>query len=220
VLECAGCHARVSPDADRCPRCGSTHLLAPPSLLQRRPVIVGLYALVIALAVLWLGAAFGVQFLAFGDRALAGFGYSPAQIGAEERHLQLRDRLRDAELTVPAFPGAARLKERSGRTYIETAPVLESCWAAPEPLAAVLAFYRGALAPDAAGAGAGAGARTGAGASGWRIRRDVPGSPQLGAESGQVRLLIRGPGPGLATDVECPPETVYVLSLVAFNPGR
>ena len=129
MLECAGCHARVSPDADRCPRCGPTHLLAPPALLQRRPVIVGLYALAIATAVLWLGVAFGVQFLAFGDRALAGFGYSPAQIGAEERRVEPRDRLRDAELTVPAFPGAARLKERSGSTYVETAPVLESCWA-------------------------------------------------------------------------------------------
>jgi hypothetical protein len=94
--------------------------------------------------------------------------------------------------------------------------VLESCWGAPEPLAAVLAYYRSALAPG--GGPGGAPGRGGPG--GWRIRRDVPGSAQLGAESGQVRLLIRGPGPGLATDVECPPETVYVLSLVAFNPGR
>jgi hypothetical protein len=193
----------VSPDADRCPRCGSTHLLAPPALLQRRPVIVGVYALIAALAILWLGAAFGVQFLAFYDRALAGFGYSPSQLGAEDRRLQLRDRLRDAELTVPVFPGATRLKEQSGANYVETGPVLESCWAAPEPLEAVLAHYRGALAP-----------------AGWRIRRDAPGSAQLGAEAGQVRLLIRGPGPGLASGVVCPPEAIYVLSFTAFNPGR
>src|SRR5262249_6131770 len=160
---------------------------------------------------LWLGAAFGVQYLAFYERALAALGYSPSQIGEEDRRIRLRDELRDAELTVPQYPGAVRLKERAGRHYVETGPVRESCRGALE---SVLSYYRQSLSDERD-------SRDGREVkSGWRIRRDAPGSRQLGAESGQVRLLIRGPGPGLASGVDCPPETVYVLSFAAFNPGR
>jgi hypothetical protein len=201
VLECADCRSRVSDEASRCPRCGSRRLLAPPLLLTRRGVLAGVYGGGFLLFGLWLAAAFGVQFLAFFDRALAAFGLSPAQIGAAERRQRLRDAVRDAELTLPAYPGATRLKEWSTENRVDTAPVVESCWAAPGTLEEVLAHFRQAL--------------SGPGST-WRTRRDSPASGQLGAEAGQVRLLVRGPGPGLASGQACPPETTYVLSFTAF----
>ena len=96
MLECADCRSRVSEEASRCPRCGSRRLLAPPPLLTRRGVLAGVYGGGFLLFGLWLAAAFGVQFLAFFDRALAAFGLSPAQIGAAERRQRLRDVVRDA----------------------------------------------------------------------------------------------------------------------------
>jgi hypothetical protein len=201
MLECADCRARVPDEASRCPTCGSRRLLAPPPLLTRKGVLAGVYGGGFLLFGLWLAAALGVQFLAFFDRALAAFGMSPSQIGATERRQRLRDAVRDAELTLPAFPGATRLKEWSTENRIDTAPVVESCWAAPATLEEVLAFFRQAI----SGPG-----------SAWRIRRDSPAGGQLGAESGRVRLLVRGPGPGLASGQPCPPETTYVLSFTAF----
>ena len=205
MLECAACKAPVPEGADRCPRCGGGRLLAPPSLLQRRGVLVAVYGAGAALGGVWLAANVGIQFLAFWDRALAALGRSPSQLGARERHDRLVEAVRDAERSVPVFPGAARLRERPTENRIETAPVVESCWGAPGPLDEVLAYYRRVL-PGGQG--------------GWRIRRDAPGSGQLGAEAGQVRLLIGGQGPGLASGVDCPPETVYVLSFTAFSGGR
>src|SRR5262245_33765735 len=74
MLECAACKAQVPEGADRCPRCGGGRLLAPPSLLQRRGVLVAVYGAGAVLGGAWLAAAFGIQFLAFGDRALAALG--------------------------------------------------------------------------------------------------------------------------------------------------
>ncbi|MDQ3701004.1 MAG: hypothetical protein M3442_08815 [Chloroflexota bacterium] len=163
-------------------------------------MLVAAYAGGVAVVGTWLIAVWGIQFLAFVDRAMAFFGVSVYQVGASERRQQLRDAIRDAELTVPVFPGATRLKERSGDNFVRNAPALDACWAAPAALEDVLAFLRRSLPPPP---------------NGWRVRRDVQGSAQLGAERGQVRLLVHGPAdsPGL----ECPPGTTYILSLTAYN---
>ena len=143
-----------------------------------------------------------MQFLAFFDRALAAFGLSPAQIGAAERRQRLRDVVRDAELTLPAYPGATRLKEWSTENRVDTAPVVETCWAAPGTLEEVLAHFRQAL----SGPG-----------SAWRTRAGLPRQWPAGVPNRWGRCgSWRGPGPGLASGQACPLETTYVLSFTAF----
>lgn len=163
-------------------------------------MLVAAYAGGVAVVGTWLIAVWGIQFLAFVDRAMAFFGLSWYQMGAAERRQQLRDAIRDAEQTVPPFPGATRLQERARDNFVGNAPALDACWAAPAALEDVLAFMRRSLPPPP---------------NGWRVRRDAQGSAQLGVERGQVRLLVHGPtdSPGL----DCPPGTTYVLSFTVFN---
>ncbi|HEX2034365.1 MAG TPA: hypothetical protein VHS99_09290 [Chloroflexota bacterium] len=204
-LECARCHASVPEEQGglRCPRCGG-ELLAPPPLLQRPGLVTTVRVAGFVLMAVWLVVIAMPYFLVYVDRALAFFDLSPIRSGAAERQQQLRDRLRDAELTVPLYTGSSRLGERLADNRLGTAPVLEVCWRAPVSLPEVLDHYRGSL-PAAAGGR-------------WRVVRDSATSAQLAAEQGQVRLLVRGPGDeSPIAGFRCPEETTYVLSFTPLN---
>jgi hypothetical protein len=201
-LRCADCRARAPDDAERCPRCGG-RLLAPPRLVDRRSAVIAWYALGLTLGgIVYAGQAF-VYFIAFWDRALAFFGLSPREVGAAERRERVEALVLEAEAAVPVFPEAVRLLDEHGANRTRTVTVRDVCWQAPAGLEDVMAFYRSVLP-----------------ASGWFVRRDSPGSGQLGAERGQIRLLLHGPGQPTASGLVCPPGTAYVLSYTASSNWR
>ena len=199
MLECAECQAKVSDEHESCPKCGG-HLLGPPALLQRRSFLILWYGAGLTLVGGWFLASYGAIFLAFFDRALAYFGLSPTRAGAATRRQRLFDTIRDSERETPLFPGAARLHERLVDNRAGTAPAVDVCWQAPAGLDEVVTFYRQALP-----------------AARWAIRRDATSLRQLGAEQGQVRLLVHGPDDRAVAGLACPPETTYVLSFTATN---
>ena len=202
MLECADCHTRIPEEVERCPRCGG-RLLAPPGLLERRAVLVALYAALGSVFAAFLLARWGIYFLAFVDRALDFFGLSPRGAGAAQRRERLADMLRDAERRLPPYPGSARLGERQGQNLRRTAPVLDACWQAPAPFETVLAFYRQELR-----------------AASWHVYGETGGAQQLGAERELVHLLIHRPGDGAVPGLECPSGTTYVVSLAVMERRR
>jgi hypothetical protein len=172
----------------------------PPDLLSRRSVrflVVGVLALVIG-ASLIVAVAIG-----YGQLRRA-----PDPAREAERAARLRALVREAEATVPAYPGAVRLAERSGATVLGTAPALDGCWQAAAPLADVIAHYRRAL--------------DGPGGGGWRVRGTSAAGDLLSAERGQVRLLVHDPAAGAVAGLACPPGTTYAVSLTVFRgpPGQ
>ena len=197
ALECADCHARVRDDgtlAQRCPKCGG-RLLAPPGPLERRAVrlaLGGAIALLLAPALL---AAVAV--------AVGQYRRGPDPDLEARREQQLWALLREAQQTVPIYPGATPLHERTGETLLGTAPALDVCWQSPATLDEVLAFHRRAL-PAAPGGG-------------WRLRGATTEGDMLGAERGQVRLLVHEPASGAIVGLECPSGTTYVVSLTVFR---
>jgi DNA-directed RNA polymerase subunit RPC12/RpoP len=200
VLECADCHTRVRDDGDpaqRCPRCGG-RLLAPPGPFGRRRVLLAFGGAIALLLTPLLVAAVAV--------AVGQLRRGPDLEAQRERRLW--GILREAEQTVPSYPGGVPLHERAGQTPLGTAPALDVCWQAPATLDQVLAFYRRAL-PGAPGGG-------------WRLRGTAPSSALLGAERGQVRLLVHGPASGAVVGLVCPAGTTYVVSLTVFRlpPGQ
>jgi hypothetical protein len=147
---------------------------APPDLLARRSVLL---PVAVALALV-IGASLIVA-------VAAGYGQlrrgpDPAQ--EAERAARLRATVREAEVTLPGYPGAVRLGEQAGTTLLGTAPAPHVCWQAPAPVAEVLAHYRRALAAPAA--------------EGWRVRGASTAGDLLSAERGQVRLLVHDPAAG------------------------
>ena len=172
----------------------------PPDLLSRRIIrlpVMGALALFVGVSLL-VAVAIG-----YGELRRA-----PDPAREAEREARLRALVREAEATVPAYPGAVRVAERSGETLLGTAPALDVCWQAPAPLADVLAHYRRALAGPAGG--------------GWRVRGTSAAGDLLSAERGQVRLLVHDPAGGVIVGLVCPPETTYAVSLTVFRvpPGQ
>jgi hypothetical protein len=124
--------------------------------------------------------------------------------GREARRVErLREILTAAERTVPAYPGATRLAELWGENLPGTGPALHDCWRAPAPLGQVLVFYRRALPAPAGGA--------------WRLRGATAAGDALGAERGQVRLLVHDPAAGAVAGLVCPAGTTYAASFAAYN---
>lgn len=201
-LRCADCRARAPDAAEQCPRCGG-RLLAPPRLVDRRSALIAWYAAGFTLGGLVYGAQAFVYFVAFWDRALAFFGRSPREIGAAERRERVQTAVLEAEPSVPVFPRAVRLLDGQASNRTGTAPVHDVCWQTTAGLDEVIAFYRRALP-----------------AAGWFVLRETPGSGQLGAERGQIRLLLHGPGQRTSSGLECPPGTAYVLSYTATSNWR
>ena len=199
MLECAGCHARFPDEAERCPRCGG-RLLAPPGLLERRAVLVAVYAGLGSAFAALLVARWGIVFLAFVDRALDLFGLTSRRAGAAQRRQRLAEMLSDAEGRLPLYPGAARLGEREGENLRRTAPVLDVCWQAPAPFETVLAFYSQQLL-----------------AASWRVVGETSGVQQIGAQRESVRLLIHRPDDGAVPGLACPSGTTYEVSLAVAN---
>jgi hypothetical protein len=209
MLRCERCGKRVREaevDGDRCPACGG-RLLAPPDLLQTRWFRVALYATVGTLFALMLLIRASTYFMAFVDRALAFYGLSPAQSGQADRQRQLNDLLQDAERQVPSYPGSTRLFMRQTMNRPGTAPLLDVCWQSPGHLDDVVAFYRRTLP-----------------AQSWTLRGEGTAASRanqlLGAEHGQVRLLVHAPDDGAILDLQCPPGTTYAVSFTAFNASK
>jgi hypothetical protein len=166
--------------------------------VDRRSALIAWYAIGLTLVgVVWGAQAF-VCFIAFVDRALALFGLSPREIGAAERRQRVDALVLEAEPTVPVFPQAVRLLDRQAPNRTGTALVHDVCWQAPADIDKVVEYYRRALP-----------------AAGWFVLRNSPGSGQLGAERGQIRLLLHGPSQRTASGLECPAGTAYVTSYTA-----
>ncbi|MBI3971069.1 MAG: hypothetical protein HY332_07240 [Chloroflexi bacterium] len=202
MLECEACRAKVPEQVDRCPACGG-RVLAPPHLLQRRWVLLLVYGAGFSLMGACTGTRVGVFFIAFFDRALEFFGLSPRRLGAAEQRDKLYDHIRDGERSLLRYPGASRLHERIGDNRAGSAPSLDVCWQADASIEDVLEFYRSALL-----------------AAGWFIRRDATRVQQIGAEWGQVRLLVHRPADRAISGLECPAGTTYITSFTAMGSRR
>jgi DNA-directed RNA polymerase subunit RPC12/RpoP len=127
-LECAQCGARAVEDAVRCPACGSRRLLAPRDVFTR-PVVVGgalLLAGAVVLATTLLALTVPLGFLTRN-------GYSlPGELSRRTRSLDRQlDLIREAERTLPVYPGASRVGEVHGTTPGGEARTLATCWSAP-----------------------------------------------------------------------------------------
>jgi hypothetical protein len=171
--------------------------------VDRRAALIAWYAIGLTLGGVVYGAQAFVYFIAFWDRALAFFGLSPRELGAAERRERVDALVLAADPTVPVFPQAVRLLDGQAPNRTGTALVHDVCWQAPAGIDEVVEYYRRALP-----------------AAGWFVLRSAPGSRQLGAERGQVRLLIHGSGQRTASGLECPPGTAYVLSYTATSNWR
>lgn len=217
MLECAACHRRFRETDEapaRCPACGG-QLLAPPALLERRWVRWAVYGVAGTLLGLMLLVRVGTWFIAFGDRALAYFGLSPLQSSAAEQRRALDDLVQEAESSVPAYPGSARMTMRHAWNRPGTAPIVDVCWQTPAALEEVVAYYRQVIPSLPA---------EGRSAVVWRLRgADTPAARenrQLGAERGQLRLLVHGAADGALLDFSCPPEATYALSFTVAQSRR
>ncbi|CAA9270694.1 MAG: hypothetical protein AVDCRST_MAG77-3190 [uncultured Chloroflexi bacterium] len=137
-LTCAECGARADDGAARCPACGSARLLATRDVFPRPLIIGGALMLVGALVVATTLLALTVP-----STVLSRTGASlPGELGRRTRSLDRQlDLIRDAERTLPPYPGASRVGEVHGATPGGEARTLASCWAAPTDFDTVRRFY-------------------------------------------------------------------------------
>jgi hypothetical protein len=237
-LECAECHGRVAEAGAtalgwRCPDCGG-QVLAPPGLLDRRSVRVGIYTILGLLFAAFALAQWGMYLVSFLTPALAFFGLSPVDIGRSEQRETSMALVRQAERTVPAVPGAEVVGERSGLNQLGTAPLVESCWHVPGvasgPSPSLTLGAASGRTPDVSADTAADPSPTAFDdvlahyqdvlpAQGWRLLRANDGQATLGAQLGQVRLLVLRPD-SAGTSIACPETTTYVLSFTLTRTSR
>jgi hypothetical protein len=127
-LTCADCGASTVEDVRRCPECGSPRLQGPPDVYSR-PWVLGLAGALVGGALLLLSLYALVVPLSM----LAGNGISlPGAEGRRARSLDRQlDALRDAERSVPLYPGSTRVREEHGLVADGQARTISVCWQAP-----------------------------------------------------------------------------------------
>jgi hypothetical protein len=136
-LTCADCGATVSDSEDKCAACGSHRLLGPQDLLAR-PWLLALVVLfaggmLLALTLFTVTVPFSAF---FGSRVF------PWELERRTRSLDLQlDNLRDAERTLPPYPGASRVREVHGTIAGGAGRTISVCWAAPGDFDTVRRFY-------------------------------------------------------------------------------
>jgi hypothetical protein len=146
-LKCADCGATAEDSADRCPACGSRRLLGPQDLLARPWLL--------ALVVLFSGAILlGLTLFTVTVPLSAFFGTRvfPWELERRTRSLDVQlDQLRDAERSLPDYPGATRIKEVHGTIAGGVARTISVCWAAGDDYETVRRFYTSRLLDKSSG---------------------------------------------------------------------
>ena len=137
-VTCADCGASTAEDVRECPECGSRRLQGPPDIYSR-PVVLGA-AMAVAGAALLLLTLFA---LLAPISMLSGSGIAfPGEEGRRTRSLDRQlDLIRDAERSVPLYPGSTRVREEHGVVADGQARTISVCWSAPADFDTIRRFY-------------------------------------------------------------------------------
>jgi hypothetical protein len=137
-VTCADCGAVAAEDSQRCDACGSRRLQGPPDVYARPWVLGGIVALAALVVVLLTVLALLVPVGILADAGLKLPGEGDRRVRSLDRQWDL---IREAERSVPIFPGSSRVKEVHGTIAGGAARTLAVCWAAPADFEAVRRYF-------------------------------------------------------------------------------